>query len=88
MISVDTFHSMVARQAVCEGADIVNDVSGGRIDANMFATVSSTNVASHPPSKSNFNMLSQPDNAMLSVSNKRALWMCTAYSSYMNEVFF
>lgn len=38
-LSVDTFHSSVAREAVHAGADIVNDVSGGKIDPDMLATV-------------------------------------------------
>ncbi|KAK3234483.1 hypothetical protein CYMTET_55267 [Cymbomonas tetramitiformis] len=38
-LSVDTFYSAVARDAVEAGAHIVNDVSGGTLDKNMFATV-------------------------------------------------
>lgn len=38
-ISVDTFRGAVARAAVGVGADIVNDISGGELDAGMFATV-------------------------------------------------
>ncbi len=39
-ISVDTFRASVAREAVAGlGADIVNDVSGGMLDASMFDTV-------------------------------------------------
>lgn len=38
-ISVDTFRGAVARAAVGAGADIVNDISGGELDAGMFATV-------------------------------------------------
>lgn len=40
LISVDTFRASVAREAVevC-GADIVNDISGGELDAAMFDTV-------------------------------------------------
>lgn len=39
IISIDTFRSAVARVAVEEGASIINDISGGDLDANMFATV-------------------------------------------------
>ncbi len=40
-ISVDTFRAEVARKAVAEwGADIVNDISGGLLDPEMFDTVS------------------------------------------------
>lgn len=38
-ISVDTFYASVATEAVKAGADIVNDVSGGTLDAEMFSTV-------------------------------------------------
>ena len=44
-VSVDTFRSEVARKAVEEwGADIVNDISGGSLDQEMFATVASMKV--------------------------------------------
>ncbi|WP_035564842.1 dihydropteroate synthase [Hymenobacter sp. IS2118] len=38
-ISVDTFRAGVAEAAVLAGADMVNDVGGGTLDAAMFATV-------------------------------------------------
>lgn len=39
-VSVDTFRADVARMAVEEGgADIINDISGGMMDKNMFRTV-------------------------------------------------
>lgn len=38
-ISIDTFKSAVAEAAVEAGATIVNDVSGGRADGEMLATV-------------------------------------------------
>ncbi len=40
-ISVDTYKSEVARQALFEGADIVNDISGLRFDPKMVEVVSS-----------------------------------------------
>lgn len=44
-LSVDTFRASVARSAVenC-GADIINDVSGGNLDPDMFDTVASLKV--------------------------------------------
>ncbi|MBR4620701.1 MAG: dihydropteroate synthase [Salinivirgaceae bacterium] len=39
VISIDTFRSSVAERAVDAGADIINDVSGGTLDEQMFATV-------------------------------------------------
>jgi dihydropteroate synthase len=38
-LSVDTFRASVAEAAVQAGADLVNDVGGGTLDAAMFATV-------------------------------------------------
>ncbi|MFD1139999.1 dihydropteroate synthase [Larkinella insperata] len=43
-ISVDTFRASVARQAVEAGAALVNDVSGGTLDARMFETVAQLRV--------------------------------------------
>ncbi len=37
LISVDTFRAEVAEAAVHAGANIINDVSGGTLDENMFA---------------------------------------------------
>ncbi len=39
LVSVDTFRAGVARQAVEQGACLINDVAGGTLDADMFATV-------------------------------------------------
>ncbi len=44
-ISVDTFRSSVARISIEEGADIINDISGGNLDAKMFQTISEYNVS-------------------------------------------
>src|SRR5438128_2722415 len=38
-VSIDTFRSQVARAAVEEGAGMVNDISGGELDSEMFKTV-------------------------------------------------
>ncbi|KAG5926260.1 hypothetical protein E4U42_003476 [Claviceps africana] len=38
-ISVDTYRSSVAARAIASGADVINDVSAGRLDAEMFPTV-------------------------------------------------
>ena len=40
IISVDTFRSAVAEAALETGASMVNDISGGALDAEMFQTVS------------------------------------------------
>lgn len=45
IVSVDTFRADVARKAVeIGGADLINDVSGGLLDSEMYATVGSLQV--------------------------------------------
>ncbi|PZR38223.1 MAG: dihydropteroate synthase [Azospira oryzae] len=44
IISIDTFRAVVARKAVEEGAAIINDISGGDLDADMFTTVADLQV--------------------------------------------
>lgn len=43
-LSVDTFHASVAAAAVEAGADLINDVSGGAIDAEMLPTAAALGV--------------------------------------------
>ncbi|SCU95484.1 LAMI_0F02630g1_1 [Lachancea mirantina] len=42
-ISVDTYRAEVALKAIEAGADIINDISGGKFDAEMFSLI-----ANHP----------------------------------------
>lgn len=44
LISVDTFRSKVAREAVMHGAALINDISAGTLDTQMFATVADLGV--------------------------------------------
>jgi dihydropteroate synthase len=45
IISVDTFRAEIAKEAIVEcGASIINDISGGDADTNMFTVVGSLNV--------------------------------------------
>ena len=44
IISIDTVRSEVARQSVAAGASIINDISAGSIDDQMFETVAELNV--------------------------------------------
>ena len=44
MVSIDTMHAAVARAALENGARIVNDVSGGRVDAGMAPLVADAGV--------------------------------------------
>ena len=41
-LSVDTFRSEVAKAAVNEGVEIINDISGGLLDPEIFSVVSSS----------------------------------------------
>jgi dihydropteroate synthase len=43
-VSVDTFRASVAEHSINLGADIINDISGGTLDADMFATVARLHV--------------------------------------------
>lgn len=44
IISVDTFRSEVARQAVASGADMINEISAGHLDEEMLKTVAQLSV--------------------------------------------
>jgi len=44
IISVDTFRSEVAKIAINEGAQIINDISGGTMDKQMFQTIATLQV--------------------------------------------
>ena len=39
ILSIDTFRAPVAEAAINAGAHIINDISGGQLDENMFTTV-------------------------------------------------
>ena len=43
-ISIDTFWANTAKKSVLEGADIINDISSGEIDKDMFATIAEIDV--------------------------------------------
>ena len=44
LISIDTFRSEVAKQSIKAGAALVNDISAGKLDDNMLATVGELSV--------------------------------------------
>lgn len=44
LISVDTFRSSIAEQCIHLGACMINDISAGNMDENMFATVAKLQV--------------------------------------------
>ena len=43
-VSIDTFRSAVAKACVSEGADMINDISGGLFDEKMFKTIAGLKV--------------------------------------------
>jgi dihydropteroate synthase len=44
IISVDTFRSSIAKQCILNGAAIINDISAGSLDNNMFKTIAELQV--------------------------------------------
>jgi dihydropteroate synthase len=44
IISIDTYYSKVATQAIESGADMINDISAGNLDVEMIPTVGELNV--------------------------------------------
>ncbi len=44
LLSIDTFRARVAEQSVSMGVNIINDISGGTLDENMYVTVAKLNV--------------------------------------------
>jgi len=44
LMSIDTFRSEIAEACINEGACIINDISAGNMDENMFTTVAKLNV--------------------------------------------
>ena len=44
ILSVDTFRSEIALRSIDNGADIINDISAGNLDQQMFDTVADLNV--------------------------------------------
>ncbi len=71
LISIDTFNSEVAYEALLNGANWINDVTGGRRDKEMLDVVSNFNcpfVITHSRGNSqNMNKLSKYDNLLSEV---------------------
>jgi dihydropteroate synthase len=44
IISIDTFRSKIAREAINAGGAMINDISGGKMDVAMFETVANLQV--------------------------------------------
>lgn len=45
LISIDTYRSEIAQHAADRGANIINDISGGMMDAKMFTTIAKNELA-------------------------------------------
>ena len=71
LISIDTFNADVAQESLINGADWINDVSGGRRDQGILDVVSKFNcpyVITHSRGNSqNMNELSKYDNVLIDV---------------------
>lgn len=63
LVSVDTFRSKVAMEAVQTGACMVNDISGGSLDKDMFKTIAELQVPYIL-----MHMIGTPQNMQLNVS--------------------
>ncbi len=71
IISIDTYYSRVAKEAVNTGASIVNDISAGQFDENMLATVA---------------MLKVPYVAMHMKGNPKTMQQETNYDNLLREI--
>ena len=73
LISIDTFNSEVAYEALLYGADWINDVTGGRRDREILDVVSKFNcpyVVTHSRGNSkNMNQLSKYDNLLKEIKS-------------------
>ena len=73
LISIDTFNSEVAYEALLNGANWINDVTGGRRDKEILEVVSKFNcpfVITHSRGNSqNMNELSKYDNLLIEVKH-------------------
>jgi len=71
IISADTFRAELARQAIKSGANIINDIGGGNLDAKMFETVAELQV---------------PYILMHSRGNPKTMKELSQYGDVVNEV--
>ncbi len=76
VLSVDTFRAQVAREAIQAGAHLINDVSGGELDADMFQTVASLGVPYIL-----MHMRGTPQNMQSLTDYEDLLWEITHYFS-------
>ena len=91
IISIDTYRSVVAQQAVATGAAIVNDISGGNLDAKMLGTVGALGgvpyIAMHMQGKPQ-NMQDNPsyDNLLVAIRSFFAAKIDDAHKAGIHDV--
>ena len=91
IISIDTYRSVVAQQAVATGAAIVNDISSGSLDAKMLDTVGALGgvpyIAMHMQGKPQ-NMQDNPsyDNLLVAIRSFFAAKIDDAHKAGIHDV--
>lgn len=91
IISIDTYRSVVAQQAVATGAAIVNDISSGSLDAKMLGTVGALGgvpyIAMHMQGKPQ-NMQDNPsyDNLLVAIRSFFATKIDDAHKAGIHDV--
>ena len=91
IISIDTYRSVVAQQAVATGAAIVNDISSGSLDAKMLGTVGALGgvpyIAMHMHGKPQ-NMQDNPsyDNLLVAIRSFFAAKIDDAHKAGIHDV--
>ncbi len=90
LISIDTYRSDVAQQAVAAGAAMVNDISGGNLDAKMLKTVGALGVpfvAMHMQGKPQ-NMQDKPsyDNILTDIRSFFAAKIDAAHKAGIHDI--
>ena len=90
LISIDTFRSSVAQAALDAGACMVNDISGGQADPDMFAAVGSASVPMvlmhMRGTPQTMTSLSQYDNVIIEVTQELATRIAQARSHGINDL--
>ena len=88
-ISVDTYHHSVAEKALIAGADIINDISGGRHDPEIFNVIADFNckyILTHSRGNSmTMDSLANYENVILDVKNELFSQIKLAISSGVNS---
>ena len=90
LISIDTFRSSVAQAAIDAGACMVNDISGGQADPDMFAAVGSASVPMvlmhMRGTPQTMTSLSQYYNVIIEVTQELATRIAQARSHGINDL--